>query len=94
MITCGDGRVKTELLINKIFKDILTECYFSEPRRVFEFIYLHKDLCKELKPEFSDLIDKLCEAKSENDFLRTLYLAGIKSDNIAIDCKDDRYFLV
>ena len=94
MIICGDGRVKTELLINKIFKDILTECYFSEPRHVFEFIYLHKDLCKELKPEFSDLIDKLCEAKSENDFLRTLYLAGIKSDNITIDCKDDRYFLV
>lgn len=86
--------MKTELLVNKIFKDILIECYFSEPRHVFEFIYLHKDLCKELKPEFSDLIDKLCEAKSENDFLRTLYLADIKSDNISIDCKDGRYFLV
>lgn len=74
--------------------NLLDLVYFNNARTIFELLYKNRDFVKNLRPAEAEVIDKLCETKSEQAFYKVLYESNIKSPNISVTLMNNQYVLI
>lgn len=74
--------------------NLLELVYFNNARTIFELLYENRDFVKNLRPKEAEVIDKLCETKSEQAFYKVLFESDIKSPNISVQKHKGLYILI
>lgn len=76
-------------------KNLIEICYFLGTRVFFEVLYSNKKEIIKLRPKDSELIGKLSNAESEQEFLKILYMSEYNNKgNISIIFFQNKYCLV